>query len=136
MASQGGTAQPACSDAGPTYCHLDMTTQLDFSAALNTALEQVISGIPLTCDFNLPAPPPGETLDRGKVNITYTDGSGTPTSVGRDASLDALECNNGWQYTPDFTQVTLCGDLCDAVKADPRATITIVLGCTTIVEPP
>jgi hypothetical protein len=136
MATQGGTAQPACSDAGPTYCHLDMTTAPDFSSALNTALEQVISGIPLTCDFTLPAPPGGMTLDRGKVNVTYTDGAGNATPIGRDASLDALECTNGWQYTPDFTQVTLCGDLCEAVKADPMATVTIVLGCTTIVNPP
>jgi hypothetical protein len=136
MATQGGTAQPACSDAGPTYCHLDMTTAPDFSSALNAALEQVISGIPLTCDFTLPAPPGGQTLDRGKVNVTYTDGAGNAMPIGRDASLDALECTNGWQYTPDYTQVTLCGALCEAVKADPMATVTIVLGCTTIVNPP
>jgi hypothetical protein len=136
MASQGGTARAGCSDAGPTYCHLDMTTEPDFSTALNTALEQVISGIPLTCDFDIPPPPAGQVLDRNKVNVTYTDGSGNPMDIGRDASLDALECTNGWQYSPDFTQVTLCGELCDAVKADPMATVTIVLGCTTRIEPP
>jgi hypothetical protein len=136
MASQGGTARAGCSDAGPTYCHLDMTTEPDFSTALNTALEQVIAGIPLTCDFNIPPPPAGQVLDRNKVNVTYTDGSGMATPIGRDASLDMLECNNGWQYNADYTQVTLCGELCDAVKADPMATVTIVLGCQTRVEPP
>jgi hypothetical protein len=136
MASQGGTARANCSDAGPEYCHLDMTTEPNFSTALNAALDEVIAGIPLTCNFNIPPPPAGQTLDRGKVNVTYTDGTGTATTVGRDASLDALECKNGWQYSPDYTQVTLCGDLCEAVKADPRATVTIVLGCTTIIEPP
>jgi hypothetical protein len=136
MASQGGTARGNCSDMGPEYCHLDMTTEPNFSTALNAALDEVIAGIPLTCNFNIPPPPAGQTLDRGKVNVTYTDGTGNPMSIGRDASLDALECNNGWQYSADYTQVTLCGDLCDAVKADPRATVTIVLGCTTIIEPP
>jgi hypothetical protein len=136
MASVGGTARASCSDTGPQYCHLDMTAEPNFSTALNAALDAVIAGIPLTCNFNIPPPPAGTTLDRGKVNVTYTDGSGNAMTVGRDASLDALECNNGWQYNADYSQVTLCGELCEAVKADPRATVTIVLGCTTIVEPP
>ncbi|HEX6766633.1 MAG TPA: vWA domain-containing protein [Polyangiaceae bacterium] len=129
MASQGGTARAGCSDTGPTYCHLDMTTEPNFSAALNAALDEVIAGIPLSCEFPLPAPPAGMELDRGKVNVTYVNGMMQSTDLGRDTSG---QCSaDGWDYTPDGTRIQLCGALCDQVKADPSASISIELGCST-----
>jgi hypothetical protein len=129
MASQGGTARAGCSDAGPTFCHLDMTTEPNFGTALNDALGDVIAGIPLSCEFPIPPPPAGMELDRSKVNVTYNDGAGNDLDLGRDAS--GMCSADGWDYTPDGTQIRLCGALCDQVKADPDASISIVLGCAT-----
>jgi hypothetical protein len=129
MASQGGTARAGCNDAGPEYCHFDMTTQADFSAALNAALGEVIADIPLTCEFAIPPAPAGMVLDRNRVNVTYNDGDGTTTDLGRDTSG---QCSaDGWDYTPDGTQIRLCGALCEQVKMDGNASITVVLGCAT-----
>jgi hypothetical protein len=129
MASQGGTARAGCSDAGPTYCHFDMTTEPDFSTALNAALGEVIADIPLTCEFAIPPPPSGMELDRSKVNVTYDDGDGVTTDLGRDTSGACSA--DGWDYTPDGSQIRLCGALCEQVKMDGNASITIVLGCAT-----
>jgi hypothetical protein len=129
MASQGGTARANCSDAGPEYCHFDMTTEPDFSAALNAALGEVIADIPLTCEFAIPPAPAGMELDRSKVNVTYNDGDGSTTDLGRDTSGACSA--DGWDYTPDGSQIRLCGALCDQVKMDGNASITIVLGCAT-----
>jgi hypothetical protein len=68
-------------------------------------------------------------LDRSKVNVTYNDGAGNDMDLGRDASGSCSA--DGWDYTPDGTQIRLCGALCDQVKADPDASISIVLGCAT-----
>jgi hypothetical protein len=135
MASRGGTALAGCDDNGPSYCHLDMTQETNFSTALNDALDQVIAGIPLSCEFALPSPPPGQQLDPGRVNVTYVSGADSQ-DLGRDTSGDCMA--DGWDYTADGSHIRLCGALCDQVKADPTASISIVLGCTTrpVVEPP
>jgi hypothetical protein len=135
MASRGGTALAGCTDDGPNFCHLDMTQETNFSTALNDALDQVIAGIPLSCEFALPSPPPGQELDPGKVNVTYVSGSDSQ-DLGRDTSGDCMA--DGWDYTADGSHIRLCGALCDQVKEDPTASISIVLGCTTrpVTEPP
>ncbi|HQK21034.1 MAG TPA: vWA domain-containing protein, partial [Polyangiaceae bacterium] len=74
MASQGGTATPGCSDSGPNYCHLDMTTQSNFGQAITDALLEV-AGKTIACSFALPE----EDGDAGKVdpnlvNVMYTPG--------------------------------------------------------------
>ena len=127
MASQGGTPRAGCSDAGPEYCHFDMTTEPDFGAALNAALGEVIADIPLTCEFAIPPPPAGMELDLNKVNVTYNNGDGTTIDLGRDTACMA----DGWNYNDNQTQIVLCGSLCDQVKMDGNASITIVLGCGT-----
>ena len=127
MASQGGTARAGCSDAGPAFCHLDMTTEPNFGAALNDALGDVIAGIPLSCEFPLPPAPGGMEIDRTKVNVTYNDGAGNDVDLGQDPSCAV----DGWKYTSDMNSIQLCGALCDQVKADADASISIVIGCAT-----
>ena len=65
-------------------------------------------------------------IDPAKVNVVYTDGGGTETTLNKDP-------NNGWSYDNDAapTKVTLNGPACNALKADPKGKIKIVLGCKT-----
>jgi len=122
MATMGGTAQPNCSDTGPTYCHFDMTTQTDLATALKNALSQITGQI-LSCTYAILQPGAGETLDLRKVNVRY-NGADIP----KDPS-DAA-CNTGWNYSPDKTQIVLCGDKCNEVKSQ-GGDIEIVFGCAT-----
>jgi hypothetical protein len=134
MASKGGTATAGCSDAGPNYCHLDMTTATDFAAALSAGLAQVAGQIS-TCEYVIPADPKGMTLDPRKVNVLYTHGDGTESSIGKG---DPTKCESGWKYDDDDapTKIILCGSDCDGVKADLGAKIDVIFGCATVPDVP
>lgn len=129
MASKGGTAKAGCSDAGPSYCHLDMTTATDFAAALSAGLAEVAGQIG-TCEYAVPAAPPGLDLDPTLVNVLYTKGDGSQVSIPQDAKGD---CSSGWQYDNAAapTKITLCGTDCATVQADQSAKIDVIFGCTT-----
>jgi len=112
----GGTWFPVCAtDYGPIF----------------TAMAQEIAGRVL-CTLPLPAPPKGEVLDPGLVNVSYTPSAGPPA---RDLAQDTSKpCNggaNGWQYSADKTKIVLCGDACKALRDDPGARVDVVFGCKT-----
>ena len=123
-ARAGGTAYAGCSDTGPDYCHFDMTTQPDFSAALDEALAQ-IAGSVVSCSSPLPEPPPGETIDPNEVNIVYTSGGGSVLILRNDQA----DCTVGWQYATDGTGLVLCSETCTAVSQESSATVELFFGC-------
>lgn len=134
MATKGGTATAGCSDTGPKYCHLDMTTATDFAAALSAGLAQVAGQIS-TCEYVIPADPKGQTLDPRKVNVLYTHGDGTESSIGKG---DPANCEAGWKYDNEDapTKIILCGSDCDGVKADLGSKIDVIFGCDTVPDVP
>ncbi|MDF3069109.1 MAG: hypothetical protein K0R38_4710 [Polyangiaceae bacterium] len=134
MASKGGTATAGCSDGGPNYCHLDMTTAQDFAAALSAGLAQVAGQIS-TCEYVIPPSPAGQTLNPQKVNVLYTKGDGTESSIGKG---DPANCESGWKYDNEAnpTKIILCGSDCDGVKADLGSKIDVIFGCDTVVDVP
>lgn len=122
IASAGGTAAAGCSDNGPVYCHSDMTTAPDFGTALAAAL-QAIGAEALSCTYDIP--PQDGTFDPGLVNVQL-DAGGNSTTIPQDPSNA-----NGWNYSPDGTQVILHGAACDQAKAALNGSITILYGCPT-----
>lgn len=123
VAAAGQTSvSPGCSDAGPTYCHYDMTTAPDFGAALSDALLAVGSKA-LSCVYDIP--PQDGTFDPTLVNVQLSSGSDTQT-IPKDTSHQA-----GWDYSADQQQVILYGAACDEAKAALNGSITILYGCPT-----
>ena len=97
-----------------------------------------IRGEALECEFEIPDPPQGETLDYEKVNVEFSDGSTTTTIpfVGSPAACDPVE--GGWYYdvppsvdTP--SKILVCDQNCDVFKSTPGAEINIRVGCETVV---
>jgi hypothetical protein len=132
LASEGGTAKASCADAGPVFCHFDMTSEANLAAALGRALQQIATSL-RSCEYPIPAPPAGQVLDPELVNVLYTPQGGPTTTLGRDPSEN--DCLEGWQYSPDGQNIVLCGDACDAVRADPQSTIEVLFGCQTVKAP-
>jgi hypothetical protein len=126
MAEAGGTAKPGCSHRGPNYCHFDMTEELDFASALNDALG-TISGLALSCAYDIPDPPAGATLDPALVNVLFSPSSGPAELIGKNG---AGPCNEGWQYSADGAQVLLCGSTCERVRAS-DGSLELQFGCET-----
>jgi hypothetical protein len=131
-AALGGTARSGCSLNGPNYCHIDLSQESDFAGALNAALARILGQI-VSCSFELPAPPAGETLNLSEINVIYSPGSGGADQlVGRD---DSPDCQEGWQLDAS-NRVVLCPAICDAVQRDPQGTVELLFGCASEVDEP
>jgi hypothetical protein len=129
-ARAGGTGTPGCTDDGPTYCHMDMTQAPDFGVALAEGLK-TITGQIISCDYPLPTPPTGETVDPDFINVVFTDGTGQAKLILQSTAAD---CTEGWQLVNNDT-IVLCGDSCTQVKADKTASLEVLGGCATIPPP-
>lgn len=121
IAQQGGTAQGIFIGSGAN-------AEEELLLAL-----KAIQGSQVACEFAMPEPAPGETIDPAKVNVQYTPGSGgNPSTIGQVS--DAAACTSGgWYYDnpAEPTKIVLCPDTCQAVQSDTEAKIRVVLGCAT-----
>lgn len=113
-----------------------VNTQQNVNQGLLQALS-AIRGAALPCDFALPIPKSG-TPDYNKVNVQYSSGSGSPSTipyVGAASGCDPAA--GGWYYDVDPkagtpTKVEMCPKTCTTIQGDDAAKIDIVQGCTTV----
>ena len=120
IAAGGGTSKAFVVAVGdPTK------TASDFQAAL-----AVIRGATLACDFKLPTPPAGKTLDINSVNVVYT-----PSNSAAGTLTYNKDCTGGvgWHYDDANApqKIILCTGTCGTVQADHAGKIDIVTGCAT-----
>jgi hypothetical protein len=129
MAEAGGTARAGCSHSGPNYCHFDMTQSGDFANDLEQALG-TISGLALSCAYDIPEPPSGQLLDPGRVNVLFTPRGGDAERI---AQSDGATCSEGWRYSDDGASVLLCSSTCDRIQSS-QGTLSLEFGCATEVH--
>jgi hypothetical protein len=120
IAQSGGTGQPTLVSVGDAA-----QTATSFQQAL-----EAIRGLVLTCDFPLPQPPPGMSLDFHSVNVLYTPSSGAAEQL-----LYNSACTGGvgWRYDDpqNPSKVILCDTSCTDAKQDHSGRIDVVFGCAT-----
>ncbi|HKO92885.1 MAG TPA: vWA domain-containing protein [Polyangiaceae bacterium] len=130
MATVGGTANPGCANAGPSFCHFDMTEQPDFSSALNATLAQITQAT-LACDYAVPTPPGGLRLDLDDASVVL-ESAGAQLREFERASSDA--CDEGWQYGENQSSIRLCRSTCDELqgllRGDPGIGVRIKFRCS------
>lgn len=124
IAAAGGTTSAFILDTSGSV-------SADFLKALNAIRTQAVG-----CSYVIPAPPSGQTLDYGLVNVEYQRG-GTGATTSFVEVADASKCGtrtSAWYYDDNAapTSILLCPSTCAAVEADPAASVRIVLGCGTI----
>lgn len=108
------------------------STNQDFLDALNK-----IRGKVFGCDFLMPKPNDGGTVDPKKVNVAYTPkGSSTKTLLGQVQDASQCGTKGGWYYDnpTNPTKITLCPTSCTQAKNG--GSVDIQLGCQTVVVPP
>ncbi|HVU02807.1 MAG TPA: vWA domain-containing protein [Polyangiaceae bacterium] len=139
IAQYGGTGQAFIVDAttgDPAQQFLDAMNKIRESSTTtetHTETHTETQSTPVPCEWTIPASPPnGGTFDKGKVNVTYAVGGGTPTSIGYvDSESACANVDQGWHYdSADApTKVQVCSQTCTAIQ---DSTVSLAFGCETV----
>lgn len=120
IAREGGTRQAYLVEGG------------DVSRAVLQALNAIRADATIPCEFKIPQPPDGRTLDYNLVNVGICDASGAPTQIYFASSPEACGDNPGWYYDDSTGErrIRLCEASCETVSV-PGAQLYYSVGCET-----
>ncbi len=113
--------------------HGDLCLQ-NFPPVLHDLASAIVTGsTPIACEWGIPDPGEGKTLDPGRVNVRFgKDGlAETIYNVADQADCDASL--GGWYYDDPTapTRVVACDATCDEVSTTENGVIEILFGCQT-----
>lgn len=147
-----GTNEPCCLYAAPggegaPYHDLALMTggvtgdlcAQDFDPVFQQFATAVIESATLSCDWEIPPPPDGETLDPGLVNVVFVDENGDLTLIGKVASAEqCADVSHGWYYDDPSApeNVVMCPQTCTWIQGRQGAEVRIEFGCKTEVAVP
>ena len=134
---------------GGATTHPSAATKVDrYSPQTWSQLTQVLSnralneirGSALACEYKVPQPEGGQTIDYAQVNVDHTPqggSAGTVFYVGSEANCDPEQ--GGWYYDVDPaggtpTKILVCPSTCDVFKTGGEVNIRV--GCATVIAPP
>jgi hypothetical protein len=110
----GGLRFPICEFAG-------------YDAVFRSIATDVVLGSRSVCSFEIPPPPAGRELDLDKVAVSYQPGDGGAALVfGR--ALSESQCRADG-FLVDGAGVHLCPEACEQVRADERASVSVLFAC-------
>ncbi|HVW26342.1 MAG TPA: vWA domain-containing protein [Polyangiaceae bacterium] len=94
------------------------------------AFQDAVSSIQmsqLSCDFEIPPPPAGQSFDPTRANVTYASGD-TERALDYDASCKS---DSAWRFDDETApkRMILCDATCAQVRADPGAVLRVDFGC-------
>ena len=132
-AEAGGTAGLNCSHDAEPYCHFDMTGPgVNFGDMLRNSLQDIVGQV-VSCEYSMPTPPPGESLDLDLINLVVRPDGADPVLLIRQQDSD---CTEGWFLNTATQQVQFCSDSCALVQSDPLAQAELLFGCASVIDIP
>lgn len=131
-----GECTPSAVDPGTGYQGLSILTGgyryptcgLDYTAIFTQIAEGVIQGAQVPCEFAIPDPPPGETLDLSTVQVKYSS-MGTEVATFNQVPGPGDCAPDSFYIDVAADTIVFCPQTCDVVQADEDAEIGIVFGC-------
>jgi hypothetical protein len=124
IASAGGTEKAFLAPAGSLAGKL-------VEALLSIQKSQI------ACTFDVPAPKDqNDVIDPDFVNVNYYKGDGSSLTMPRVSGLAACTGGQEWYYDdPQMPAlIHLCPATCEALQANPKALVKILVGCQTVVK--
>jgi hypothetical protein len=121
---------------GPTYQELSTRTGglrfplcqfPGYDAVFAAIAADVIVKADIACDFALPAPPDGLTLELDKVAVSNGDVQFGQAETSAECQADA--------FYIEGDRVYLCPETCDAVKANPTSGVDVLFTCDSTIIP-
>ncbi len=107
----------------------------DVTGAMLRALDGIRGGAPLQCEFRVPRPEAGQTLDMGLVNVRYVDSEDDEHDIYFASGADDCDPEQGGWYYDDPAQPTrlvLCPATCDQITGDALGVLGVAYGCSTL----
>lgn len=105
----------------------------DYRAVIDSITDGVIAGAKaLPCQWTIPEPPGGKTLDPEQVNMVFTSGAGKEQPIfAVDAPADCGAEWGGWYYDDPAapTEIQVCPTTCATMRLDAKATVDLAFGC-------
>ncbi len=113
----------------------------NWQPVFNAIKTAVVQGSKVSCDYTVPDPGGGQTLDPTKVNVDYLPGGNPPAqAILRVNDISACKGggSGGWYFDNNAapTKILLCPATCTAVQSDSAAQIDVKFGCDSIYQPP
>ncbi|MBN2341591.1 MAG: hypothetical protein JXX29_21625 [Deltaproteobacteria bacterium] len=106
----------------------------NFDPVFEALGSSVIASSKLNCEWALPTPPDGETLDPDLVNVRFSSATVDAYLVGNvPSAADCPPDTHGWYYD-DATapsRIYVCPDTCTWFQNQTDATLSIEFGCVT-----
>jgi hypothetical protein len=132
--------------AGSVYASLAASTggvtgdlcAQDFAPLFDKFADSVVASAKLSCQWAIPAPPQGQTLDPSLVNVTFADSKGNQYPIGRVLTGSACSSvEHGWYYDDPSkpTAVLTCPQTCGWIQGQPGARMDLYFGCETQMAP-
>ncbi|HKO49683.1 MAG TPA: hypothetical protein VJV79_18265 [Polyangiaceae bacterium] len=98
-----------------------------YDTVFSTIASDVVTHSQLTCDFDIPTPPDGQTLDLSRVAVAVVRGGATTPAEFAQA-LTSADCQADAFYIEN-NHIYLCPETCSAVKADGAAKVDVLFTC-------
>lgn len=135
-AQEPGTGHQALSVLTGGYRYPSCT--LSYTAIFQEMAKGVVKSSAVSCDFPVPQPAPGETLDLASLAVQYKPGGDAGAVQEFTPAADLASCAPGkfWLEGGANGTVHLCPETCAAVKSDLTASISVVSGCARLNPPP
>ncbi|HET8936532.1 MAG TPA: vWA domain-containing protein [Polyangiales bacterium] len=104
----------------------------DWSTVFEPLKTAVIESAPLPCDYELPAPPAGSSLDPLRVNVGILSGGTSSKTLPRAKNAEACDSAEAWFYDDPSSPklIHMCPAACSSISTG--GSIEITLGCETI----
>ena len=131
-ASQGSVYQELIAQTGGVEGNL---CDQEFQPVFQAVAQQVIGGATLSCTYQIPPPPDGETFDKDQVNVEFDNGAGGTLSIGRvDGVQNCAAVSDGWYYDDpnDPNLILVCPQTCNTIQGFDSASVSIKFGCETV----
>jgi hypothetical protein len=114
-------------DPRGTYCHYDLSNSKDLGNELVTTLEAIAASV-LSCTYQVPTPPPNQTIDPSKTILVFNDGATGESSIVLQNTSGT--CDKGWHFT-DATnsKIEICPATCETIQGNKDSTMNLIFGC-------
>lgn len=103
----------------------------DWSLVFGPLQQAVIRSAPLPCDYALPAPPAGSSLDPMRVNVEVVSATAAIETLPNVVDAQACGTEAAWYYDDRTlpTRINMCPSACENISGG--GTVQIKLGCET-----